>query len=87
MAKNFHQPLRMCISCRQRDAQNTLVRLQCLNSQFSLYGGSGRSFYACKICLEDSKKIMKSLMRQCRSSDKEKFMNILKEIIVDERKS
>ncbi len=87
MAKKFNQPLRMCISCRQRDAQINLIRLQCLDSQFSLFMGSGRSFYICKICLEDSKKVLKSLMRQCKSGDRDKFSNILKEIITDDRKS
>ncbi|OHD99824.1 MAG: hypothetical protein A3E21_01045 [Sulfurimonas sp. RIFCSPHIGHO2_12_FULL_36_9] len=87
MAKKFNQPLRMCISCRQRDAQNNLIRLQCLDSQFSLFRGTGRSFYICKICLEDSKKVLKALMRQCKSGDRDKFSNILKEIITDDRKS
>lgn len=87
MATSFHQPQRMCISCRQRDAQNNLARLQCINSQLGLYGGSGRSFYLCEICLKDSKKSLKSIMRQCKSSDRDKFFNILKEIIIDERKS
>lgn len=84
MAKKFNQPLRMCISCRERDFQNNLVRLQCLDSQVSLFRGSGRSFYICKICLKDDKKALKALMRQCRSGNRDKFSNILKEIITDE---
>jgi predicted RNA-binding protein YlxR (DUF448 family) len=87
MAKKFNQPLRMCISCRQRDIQNKLIRLQCENAQLSLFRGNGRSFYLCKVCLEDQKKVLKALMRQCRSGDKDKFSNILKEIITDDRKS
>lgn len=87
MAKKFKQPLRMCISCRQRDAQNKLLRLQCENSQLSLFRGIGRSFYLCRLCLEDQKKVLKALMRQCKSSEKDKFSNILKEIITDDRKS
>lgn len=47
--------------------------------------GSGRSFYLCKVCLDDEKKLTKSLMRQCRSSDKERLTNRLKEIIADDR--
>lgn len=87
MAEKLNQPLRMCISCRQREAQNHLFRLQCFDSQLSLFRGSGRSFYLCKICLEDEKKALKSLMRQCKSGDRDKFSNILKEIIIDDRKS
>ena len=87
MAKKFNQPLRMCISCRTRDIQINLFRLQCLESQLSLFRGNGRSFYICKICLNDEKKVLKALMRQCKSSDRDKFSNILKEIITDDRKS
>ena len=87
MAKKLSQPLRMCISCRQRDTQNKLNRLQCENSQLSLFKGTGRSFYLCKLCLKDQKKVLKALMRQCKSGDKDKFSNTLKEIITDDRKS
>ena len=87
MAKKFTHPLRMCISCRQRDAQNNLIRLQCVESQLSLFRGNGRSFYICNVCLNDDKKVLKALMRQCRSGDRDKFSNILKEIITDDRKS
>jgi predicted RNA-binding protein YlxR (DUF448 family) len=51
------------------------------------FGSTGRSFYLCKICLIDEKKMIKSLMKKCRSGDKEKFTNKLKEIIVNDRKS
>lgn len=84
---SFHQPQRMCISCRIRDSQNNLYRLQCYDSQIMVFAGSGRSFYLCRDCLEDSKKAIKSVMRQCKSSQKDKFLNSLKEIIIDERKS
>jgi len=87
MAKKFNHPLRMCISCRQRDIQNKLIRLQCENAQLSLFRGNGRSFYLCKVCLTDQKKVLRALMRQCKSGDKDKFSNILKEIITDDRKS
>ncbi|QOY55429.1 DUF448 domain-containing protein [Candidatus Sulfurimonas marisnigri] len=87
MAKKFNQPLRMCISCRQRDTQSNFLRLQCDETQLSLFRGAGRSFYLCKICLEDQKRVLKALMRQCKSGDKDKFSNILKEIITDDRKS
>ena len=87
MAKKFNQPLRMCISCRQRDTQNKLFRLQCENAQLSLFRGNGRSFYLCKVCLENQKRVLKALMRQCKSGDKDKLSNTLKEIITDDRKS
>ena len=87
MAKIFNKPTRMCIVCRQRGPQDTFVRLICLNTEIKLYEGSGRSFYLCKICLENEKKLAKALMRQCKTSEKDKLMNRLKEIITDDRKS
>jgi len=87
MAKKFNQPQRMCVACRQRDTQSNLLRLRCENSQLSLFKGIGRSFYICKVCLDNEKKVSNSLMRQCKSGDKTKFMNTLKEIITDDRKS
>jgi predicted RNA-binding protein YlxR (DUF448 family) len=85
MAEIFHIPLRMCISCRQRDSQTNLLRLQCVDGNIDLFKGRGRSFYLCKSCLKEEKKLSKSLMRQCRSGDKDKLMNKLKEIITDDR--
>jgi predicted RNA-binding protein YlxR (DUF448 family) len=85
MAKKFHLPTRMCVSCRQRDSQNNLVRLQCKEGELDCFNGRGRSFYLCNECLLDEKKISKSLMRMCRSNKKDKLMNKLKEIITDDR--
>ena len=85
MAEIFNIPLRMCISCRQRDSQSNLLRLQCIDGNIDLFNGRGRSFYLCKNCLEQEKKLSKALMRQCRSGEKDKLMNKLKEIITDDR--
>jgi len=87
MAKKFHQPTRMCVSCRTREPQYNLLRLQCLNNELTLFGGIGRSFYLCQSCLLEDKKLSRALMRQCRNSNKDKLMNKLKEIITDDRKS
>jgi len=87
MATNFHRPIRMCISCRGRYEQKLLVRLQCKDGSLEVFKKIGRSFYICKACLDNEKKIIKSLMRQCRSGDKEKLINRLKEIITDDRES
>lgn len=87
MRKIIHQPIRMCISCRNREIQDKLLRLQCVNGELDSFKGMGRSFYLCKNCITQEKKLSKALMRQCRSGDKDKFMNRLKEIITDDRKS
>ncbi len=87
MAKILNQPLRMCISCRKRDEQKKLLRLQCIDGSIEVFKGSRRSFYLCENCILDDRKVIKSLMRQCRGGDRDKFMNKLKEIIADDRKS
>lgn len=87
MAKLFNQPVRMCVSCRDRHPQSELLRLQCIEGSLETFKGNGRSFYLCENCLHNEKKYLKSLMRQCKSGDKNKLMNKLKEIITDDRKS
>ena len=87
MAKNLKEPIRMCISCRERVIQKDLLRLQYANEALEVFIDEGRSFYICNSCLLNEKRISKALMRQCRSGDKDKLMNKLKEIIADDRKS
>ncbi|RUM64823.1 MAG: hypothetical protein DSZ03_03775 [Sulfurimonas sp.] len=77
-------PIRMCVSCRQKAAQNTLIRLQCVDGALYSYRGEGRSFYLCQTCVGDVKKMRRSLARVCRSNATEILLNRLKEIIVDE---
>jgi len=85
MAKKFYQASRMCVCCRKRDFQQNMLRLRCSDSNIEIFKGSGRTFYLCDNCLEDDKKLSRSLMRQCKSGDKDKLMNKLKEIITDDR--
>ena len=87
MAKIFNKPTRMCVSRRQRTQQEDLIRLHCIDGEVQAYMGYGRSFYLCNICLDNEKKLSKALMRQCRTSNKDKLMIRLKEIITDDRKS
>lgn len=87
MSKNFHQPTRMCISCRERELQKKLFRLQCSIGLLNNFSGYGRSFYICENCISQEKKALKAIMRQCKSGDKDKYTNKLKEIIADDRKS
>ena len=85
MAKNFYQPTRMCVSCRECASQSKMIRLTCRDGNLHSFEGVGRSFYLCTTCLEDEKKISKVLMRQCRNNQREQHMNNLKEIITDDR--
>ena len=63
----------MCISCRDRFAQDELIRLQSLKTdvgfEIVIFSGKSRSFYLCKECLSlDEKKLNKALFRQCKSN-------------------
>jgi predicted RNA-binding protein YlxR (DUF448 family) len=87
MPKKFHQPIRMCVSCRKRDLQHSLLKLQCIDGVLEASLINGRSFYLCKNCINEEKKVLKSLMRMCKSGDKDGLKNKLKEIITDDGKS
>jgi predicted RNA-binding protein YlxR (DUF448 family) len=79
MRKN--EPIRMCIACRERELQKKLIRLQQNNNNIFPYTGQGRSFYLCKNCSQNSKKI-KSLIKRFRLSieESEQFVKYLKEL-------
>jgi predicted RNA-binding protein YlxR (DUF448 family) len=83
MAQKLHQPIRMCVVCRERFAQNVLLRLQCRNGMVEPYGNEGRSFYMCRSCF-GHKKTPGQLSRQCKSGATVELMNRLKEIIVND---
>lgn len=77
----------MCVACRERFEQKSLLRLQCKEQRLSSYSGSGRSFYLCTECVENEKKVTRALARACKSGDMKYLSTQLKEIIVDVRKS
>jgi len=54
------KPIRMCISCRKREPQQELYRLQNREGILVKYQGIGRSFYLCNDCL-NSKHIEKKI--------------------------
>lgn len=83
MTQKLHQPIRMCVVCRERFAQSTLLRLQCREGVLNPYGGNGRSFYLCLACVEN-KKTSGQLARQCKNGATLVLMNRLKEIIVND---
>ncbi|RUM72737.1 MAG: DUF448 domain-containing protein [Sulfurovum sp.] len=68
--KNRH-PIRMCIACRSRYPQKTLIRLKQVDQEIIAYDGTGRSFYLCRNCLLDPKKIV-GLSKRFKQ-DKERF--------------
>jgi len=75
------QPIRMCISCRSRHPQNTLIRLKLSGKEVVVYDGQGRSFYLCSDCVKNEKKV-KGLVKRFKL-DAERFVKLLKELIND----
>jgi len=73
------QPIRMCITCRSRHPQNSLIRLKQEAKDVIAYNGSGRSFYLCTLCSQDEKKI-KGLVKRFKQ-DQEQFTKLLKELM------
>ncbi|WP_294952006.1 DUF448 domain-containing protein [Sulfurovum sp.] len=50
------QPIRMCIICRSRHPQKSLIRLKQNSKEVVAFDGTGRSFYLCRSCVKDEKK-------------------------------
>jgi len=73
------QPIRMCIACRSRHPQNTMIRLKQEGKDVIAFDGRGRSFYLCTICGTDEKKI-KGLAKRFQKDEK-CFAKLLKELI------
>jgi predicted RNA-binding protein YlxR (DUF448 family) len=73
------QPIRMCIACRSRHPQNTLIRLKLLGKEIVVHDGEGRSIYLCNDCVKNEKKV-KGLVKRFKQ-DAERFAKLLKELI------
>ena len=73
------QPVRMCIACRGRHPQNTLIRLKLVGKDVVVFDGRGRSFYLCDVCSTNEKKI-KGLTKRFKQ-DEECFVKLLKELM------
>jgi predicted RNA-binding protein YlxR (DUF448 family) len=76
-------PIRTCISCRKKDEQSLLNRLQCIDKKLVAFCGSGRSFYVCDDCVNNTKMLEKALYRQCKNKDN--YIEQLKEIFANGR--
>lgn len=68
---NITNTIRMCISCRTRDLQKDLLRLQCKDKELINYTNFGRSFYICRECFtKKNKNLLKALSRACKKEIK-----------------
>lgn len=73
------QPTRMCIACRSRHPQNTLIRLRQEGKEVVAFTGIGRSFYLCGACIKNEKKV-KGLVKRFKQ-ELEPFTKLLKELM------
>jgi len=56
------KPIRMCIICRKRYEQSTLIRFQLNNGKLIEFSKVGRSSYICLECISiDEEKLVKML--------------------------
>jgi len=65
----------MCIACRSRHPQNTLIRLRQDGKDIVAFDGMGRSFYLCVECIKNKKKV-KGLVKRFKQ-DEERFIKLL----------
>lgn len=86
MARNSHVPIRMCIQCRERKAQGSMIRLQCKDKKVEAFNGIGRSIYVCASCIENPK-LVKQLAGRCKCAkdSHEEINSLLKELRADDR--
>ena len=69
----------MCIACRSRHPQNTLIRLRQEGKEVLAFDGKGRSFYLCIACVKNEKKV-KGLVKRFKQEE-ERFSKLLKELM------
>lgn len=71
--------IRMCVCCRKRLHQDSLLRLQIKDGVLSLYTMSGRSFYICDTCIVQIKMTNK-ICKILKIDNDEKVVNFFKEM-------
>ena len=63
-------PVRMCVACRGRFPQESLLRLQ-YHDRLQVFKGKGRSFYVCKSC-QSIPNLSDSIIKVCKLDKKHK---------------
>ena len=86
MARKLHVPIRMCLQCRERLPQGSLIRIQCKNKKIQAFDGVGRSLYVCAMCIENPKLVKQLAGRcTCAKDSHEEINSLLKELRADDR--
>ncbi|MDR2906274.1 MAG: DUF448 domain-containing protein [Helicobacteraceae bacterium] len=58
-------PIRMCVICRERQQQRSLIRFRRESDRVEFFAGTGRSFYICRKCVKEPK-TLQSLPKRLR---------------------
>ncbi len=67
----INKPTRMCVVCRGRFEQNTLLRFQTNSGKILEFSKIGRSFYMCKNCISlKEEKLVKLLNSKLKTRNK-----------------
>ncbi len=69
----------MCITCRSRHPQKSLIRLKQDGKEIVAFDGTGRSFYLCESCVKDEKKL-KGLAKRFKQ-DPEQLARLLETLV------
>ena len=59
--------IRMCVVCRARGRQESLLRLQIKDGEICEFSGSGRSFYLCESCIPNCEKSIKKRFKTTKN--------------------
>ncbi|NPA55245.1 MAG: DUF448 domain-containing protein [Epsilonproteobacteria bacterium] len=70
----------MCVVCKSRLEQSSMLRLQCKSGIIVPFNGVGRSFYICNSC-KNNKKLGKILQKICKNTQKDSLVSMLDKII------
>ena len=70
--------IRMCIVCRSRYPQRSLIRLKQAKENIVPFDGKGRCFYLCTTCVTNEKKV-NGLVKRFKQ-DKERFSKLLQKL-------
>lgn len=72
--------IRMCVVCRKRVAQSSLLRLQIRDNMLTNFTNTGRSFYLCEGCVE-SKHCIKAICKINKITNNDMINLTFKEIV------
>ncbi|BEK37785.1 YlxR family protein [Campylobacter coli] len=82
--KDKHEPIRMCIVCKNRYLQKSMYRFKHFQGELYKDFDFGRSVYLCETCiLSEGKVLQKAFFRSCKNLNTKITQQNLKEIVLN----